>query len=119
MNADSAEGEREKGRYEREVEARFGRTGDDPDIDPPAAERRWNPAIAWLLFLVLLAIVIALCWPRIAPLMHRSVVPTTPPSQARVQPLPGAQSRPKPSNSNYPPCTVTRTDRCVQKDDGK
>ncbi|HEX5182907.1 MAG TPA: hypothetical protein VFW19_07110 [Allosphingosinicella sp.] len=108
---------REKGRYEREVEARFGR--EDPDADPPAATSRRNPAIAWLIFLVLLAIVVAFCWPYIAPLMHRSVIPTTPPSQARAQPLPGAQSRPKPPATVYPPCTATRTDRCVQKEDGK
>lgn len=112
------------GRYEREVEAHFRGSGagmDAPTLDSGemSAARHWKAALSWLLFLVVIVGLALLVWPRIAPLMHRSVAPTTPPRQAGAPATPfqaPAPARAKRPVRDYPPCTATRTDSCIQQD---
>src|SRR5436305_1782864 len=112
-------------RYEQEVEAHFrpGEAVVDTDgqvSGEDAAARRRKAALSWLLFLVVIVGLVLLCWPKIAPLMHKSVAPTTPPhlAGAPTPPLQAAapQARPKRPVRDYPPCTATRTGSCIQQD---
>jgi hypothetical protein len=112
-------GGREMGRYEREVEASFpDRTADGSAHEPdhqPAARRR-KAALGWLLFLAVIIVLAIVCWPRLELLMRHKAQPTAPPAQAgSAAPAAAAQQRPKRSTYDYPPCTATRTDRCVQQ----
>jgi hypothetical protein len=90
----------------------------EPDAGDERAARRRRAALGWLLFLVVVAGLVLISWPRIAPLMHKSVAPTAPPSHAGTpgQAAAGAQAGPKRPPRDYPPCTATRTDSCIQQD---
>ncbi|MDB5671077.1 MAG: hypothetical protein JWO25_2036 [Alphaproteobacteria bacterium] len=81
----------------------------------PAAAPRRRAALGWLLLLVLIAGLAALCWPRLELLMRRGAVPVAPPSGVAA-PGGAAQVAARPAKHDYPPCTATRTDSCVQKD---
>ena len=112
------------GRYEREVEANFHQgevLGDErlPDDEGTSiAARRRGAALSWLLFLVVIIGLFLFFWPKLSPLMHRSVAPTTPPRQegTPTAPLQVQVARAKPPVHSYPPCTATRTDSCTQQD---
>ncbi|MDB5671915.1 MAG: hypothetical protein JWO25_2874 [Alphaproteobacteria bacterium] len=79
----------------------------------PVGARHRKAALGWILLLVLIAGLAALCWPRLEPLMRRGADPVAPPGAGAA---PTGLVPPKRSNYDYPPCTATRTDSCVQKD---
>jgi len=91
------------------------------DSSLPARRPPHKALLGWLVVLAITAILGILAWPKLAAISVRNSATTTPVA-ATGGPVPpsGASApgaRPKKPTYEYPPCTVTRTDRCVQKDD--
>jgi hypothetical protein len=96
----------------------------DPQGGRAATASLPKALLGWVLVLLVIAGLAAVSWPKIRSLMspksasagvNRAGLPlaeTARPGLAQ----PAVTFHPRPAPKNYPPCTATRTDSCVQQD---
>jgi hypothetical protein len=96
-----------------------------PHGDGGAVASLRKAAMGWVLALLVLAGLAAISWPTIKARIRQGAETSAAVNQAG---LPLAQAgqaataqadvtfHPRPATRNYPPCTATRTDSCVQKE---
>ena len=98
----------------------------DQPQDPPGQRAASLPKalVGWVLVLLVMAGLAVVSWPKIRSLMapksgsaatNQAGLPLAQTSAAGLA-QPAVTFHPRPAPKNYPPCTATRTDSCVQQD---